>query len=146
MLIGRHVKPRTLAGLPFDAAKVAELGVAPAAHVVTAFRQLHHRATAVAALPALLTAHIEERSGISVVVTVASAMPPPTASLTSFGLAFRTCAVAPADGAIQLDIFRVDPLTAAFGRAVKPVARGVFVVFLVPEEFKLVAEQSFDML
>jgi len=145
LLIGRHVEPRTVASLPSDATQITKLSAAPAAHVVAALRQLHHGAATVASLPALLAGHVHDGSSVDVVLAVARAVPLQPALLAGLCLALWADAVAAADVAIQPDVFRVDPLTAALGWAVQAVAGAVLIVLPVPRAFELVGEQPLDV-
>ena len=154
VLDGGVVEPRAVAALPAGGAAHAELGPAPARHVVAALLQLDGGGAVEAALPAVRQGDGGELRRRRVVRGAgARAVPAPGARGAHFGLAARAAAVGAAGvatagrgGRVWVDVGGLDPLAAAFGGAVEPVGGRVFLVFLVPLPLELEVEELVDVL
>ncbi len=133
---GLVVEPRTVTGLPLEAADHAELGTAATGHVVTAFFQFDGGFAVVTALPAFLLSDPDEFLGRCVFGTFARRVPFVVAEAADFGSTSLTFAVLPAmvrtTTSISVNICRLDPLAAFSSGAVDAILSCVFLIFLVP--------------
>lgn len=140
------VEPGTVAGLPLCAAHHAELGFAATGHMVAALLELDHGGAIVAALPACVLGQARELQRGFVFRTVGClGMPFAVAEAAHFGFAAAAFAVPAARTGVPKDAAGSDPLAAAGARAVEPVLRGVFEVFLVPLSLEFVVEVLVDV-
>ena len=144
-LDGVVVEPGAVARLPLAAADHAELGAAPARHVVAAFLELDGGGAVEAALPAFLLGDFDEFLRRGILGAFAAHMPFVVAGCADFGLAALALAVLAAV-AVGVDVGGLDPGAAAAGRAVEAVFGGVFLVFAVPFALEAVVKKLVDVL
>lgn len=137
-------EPGAVARLPLAAADHAELGPAPARHVVAAFLELDGGGAVEAALPALLLGDPDELLRRGVLGAVAARVPFVVAGGADFGLAALALAVLAA-AAVGVDVGGFDPGAAAAGGAVEAVFGRVFLVFAVPLALETVVEELFHV-
>ena len=148
-LDGVVVEPRAIARLPFQAADHAELGPAPARHVVAPFLELDGGGAVEAALPAFLLCDLDELLRRGVLGALAAQVPFVVAGAADFRLAPLASAVFPASvgaaAGVDGDVCGFDPGAAAPCGAVEAVFGRVFLVFSVPFPFEVVVEELFDV-
>ena len=148
-LDGVVVEPGAIARLPLEAADHAELGPAPARHVIAAFLELDGGGAVEAALPAFLLGDLDELLRRGVLGALATRVPFVVAGAADFGLAALAAAILAASvGAaarVDGDVGGFDPGAAALGGAVEAVLGGVFLILSVPFSFEAVVEELFDV-
>ena len=148
-LDGVVVEPRAIARLPLQAADHAELGPAPARHVVAAFLELDGGGAVEAALPAFLLCDLDELLRRGVLGALAARVPFVVAGAADFRLAPLASAVFPASigaaAGVDGDVCGFDPGAATPCGAVDAVFGRVFLVFSVPFPFEVVVEELFDV-
>ena len=112
-LDGVVIEPGAIARLPLEAADHAELGPAPARHVIAAFLKLDGGGAVEAALPPLLLGDLDEFLRRGVLGAFAAGMPLVVARAADFHLASLAFAVLPASvgaaAGIGVDVCRSDP-------------------------------------
>ena len=148
-LDGVVVEPGAIARLPFEAADHAELGLAPARHVVAAFLELDGGGAVEAALPAFLLCDLDELLRRGVLGALAARVPFVVAGAADFGLAPLASAVLAASvGAaarVDGDVGGFNPRAAALCGAVDAVLGRVFLKFSVPFSFEAVVKELVDV-
>ena len=144
-LDGVVVEPRAVARLPFQAADHAELGPAPARHVVAPFLELDGGGAVEAALPAFLLCDLDELLRRGVLGALTARVPFVVAGAADFRLAPLASAAFPASvgaaASVDGDVCGFDPGAAAPCGAVDAVFGRVFLVFSVPFSFEVVVEE-----
>ena len=148
-LDGVVVEPGAIARLPFEAADHAELGLAPARHVVAAFLELDGGGAVEAALPAFLLCDLDELLRRGVLGALAARVPFVVAGAADFGLAPLASAVlSPSVGAaarVDGDVGGFNPGAAALCGAVEAVFGRVFLKLSVPFSFEAIVEELIDV-
>lgn len=138
-------EPWTIARLPPRAANHAKLGPAPARHVVAALFQLDSGGTIETALPAFLLRNLGEPQRRLVLGALTAGVPLAIAGRADLGAATITFAELTTRVGVEVNICRLYPLAAPFGRTVDAVFGGVFLVFLVPFHFEAQVEELLNM-
>jgi hypothetical protein len=113
--------------------------------VVASFFQLHHSLAIVAPLPPLLLGHLDQTGGLVVLRTFPSGVINATTTDTCFGVAPTTSSILSSSGHINSDLTWLDPLTAAFSRAVQVLCSSILFEFLVPKPLELIIEQTINV-
>ena len=143
------VEPRAIARLPLEAADHAELGPAPARHVVAPFLELDGGGAVEAALPAFVLCDLDELLRRGVLGALAARVPFVVAGAADFRLAPLASAVFPASvgaaASVDRDVCRFNPGAAAPCGAVDAVFSRIFLVLSVPFSFEVVVEELFDV-
>jgi hypothetical protein len=111
-------------------------------HVVAAFLQLNYSLAVVALLPAFFLGHRLHAVRLLVLWTLALGMELFVAQYTHLRRACSAAGIFPSVRHVHANPRRLDPLTTSSCRTVQPVCRGVFLVFLVPQDLELVVEQA----
>ena len=148
-LDGVVIEPGAVARLPLQAADHAELGPAPARHVVAAFLELDGGGAVEAALPAGLLCDLDELLRRGVLGALAARVPFVVAGAADFGLAPLASAVFPAAvgaaAGVDGDVGGFDPGAATLCGAVDAVLGGVLLELSVPFPFEGIVEELFDV-
>lgn len=146
---GLVVEPRAITRFPFRTADHAELGATATGHMVAAFLELDHGRAVEAPLPPFFLRDLGKPLRGFIFWTFAARVPLAVAGaahLRSAPVAFTVfpAGIGTATG-VHMDLGGLDPLAAAFGRAVNPVFRRILLIFLVPFHFETRVEEFLDM-
>lgn len=139
------VEPWTIARLPLGAANHAKLGPAPARHVVAALFQFDGGGTIETVLPAFLLRNLGEPQCRLVLGAFTAGVPLAIARRADLGAATIAFAVLTTGVGVDVNICRLYPFAAPFGRTVDAVFGGVFLVFLVPFHFEAQVEELLNV-
>lgn len=140
---GSIVEPWTFASLPGAGTEHTEVRATAASHVVAALVKFNHSSAVVAALPTLFFSQIDKSLSLWIFGTFAGGVQFVVAQGADLGLAFGTATILAAMELVHIG--RLDPLAAAFCRAVEAVLCGVLLILGVPEEFEFVVEEVVDV-
>lgn len=114
--------------------------------MVTSFLQLDHSLAVVAPLPALLLGHLDQAGCLIVLGALSSGVIFATTTNTYLGAASPTTSIFSSSGHISLDFARLDPITAAFRRAIEVLRSRILFKFLIPKPLELIIKQTIYVL
>lgn len=108
--------------------------------MITSFLQLNYSLAVITPLPALLLGHLNQTGSVIILGTLPSGVILAAATYTYFGAAPTTPGVLSSSGHINLDFVWLNPLAAAFCRAIEVLCRRILFKLLVPKPLELIIE------